>query len=468
MTNGLVWLRGELRLHDNPLLQAAAACDRLLLVYVIEDSQLAPTDWGWPRRHAHRWRFLAQSLQALAEQLEALGQRLLVLCGDSARQIATLVAAHDIDQVFVNDAPGSEEAGQLQRLLKLLDQTLPAGGSKLITSLDNRLYPQLPIAAERWPMSFSAFRRKVEKRLQPQSPCAVITRLPPPLLEDVPVWPQALMQQSQSESLSSPPRFCGGEQAGLQRLQHYLHQGQCILNYKQTRNGMLHNDDSSKLSPWLADGSLSVRHVWAEIERFEADVSANESTYWLKFELLWREYFRWLLQHTGNALFRFVGLRDQPIHGLRAFDRFDQRQHEQFAAWTQGATGIPMIDANMRELQATGYMSNRGRQNVASFLVKDLQLDWRAGAAWFEHLLLDYDVASNWGNWAYQAGVGTDTRARWFNVVEQSRRYDPKTEYISHWCPELAELPIADRFAPWAASTAVPDYPASIMLDPRW
>ena len=458
MTNGLVWLRRELRLHDNPLLQAATQCDRLLLVYVIDAHWQTQSDWGWPRLHAHRWRFLAEALRDLQQRLAQHNQHLLVVQGDAPPLIADLVREHGIERVYVNAAPGSEEAGQVSALQQLL-----GADAALTVTADNRLFHEMPFASDRWPMSFSAFRRKVEKRLQPLAPLAGIKSLPQPLLDNYPDWPEILQR-----AWSKPPRFSGGESAGLQRLQHYLYDAQCILDYKQTRNGMLQTDDSSKLSPWLANGCLSVRHVWAEIERFESEVAANDSTYWLKFELLWREYSRWLLPATGSRLFHFSGLRDRAISNMQAFSHFTRQQQQQFAAWTRGDTGIPMIDANMRELHATGYMSNRGRQNVASFLVNDLQLDWRAGAAWFEHLLVDYDVASNWGNWAYQAGVGTDTRERWFNVVEQSRRYDPQAEYISHWCPELADLPLAQRFAPWTAATPPADFPVPMLVDARW
>jgi len=131
-------------------------------------------------------------------------------------------------------------------------------------------------------------------------------------------------------------------------------------------------------------------------------------------------------------------------------------------------TGVPLIDAAMRELAATGYMSNRARQNVASFLVKDLGQDWREGAAWFEYQLIDYDAASNWGNWAYQAGTGTDTRDRWFNVVGQSRRYDPGAEYLAHWVPELRALEPVNRFMPWRASDPPPGYPEPLVTNERW
>ena len=163
---------------------------------------------------------------------------------------------------------------------------------------------------------------------------------------------------------------------------------------------------------------------------------------------------------TGTALFRPAGLAERPPPS--------RPDPERLAAWREGRTGVPLVDAAMRELAATGYMSNRARQNAASFLVKDLQQDWRAGAAWFEHHLIDYDVASNWGNWAYQAGTGTDTRERWFNVVGQACRYDPDGDYLAHWLPELAELPAAARSAPWTHPEAPAGYRRPLVLDPRW
>jgi len=261
-------------------------------------------------------------------------------------------------------------------------------------------------------------------------------------------------------STTSTGLLVGGERAGRERLVDYVFRRRLVVDYKQTRNGMLSKDDSTRFSPWLANGCLSARRIWSEVERFEAEVEANDSTYWVRFELLWREYFRWLMDATGSALFRRSGLADG-APGCRP----DAARLE---AWREGRTGLPLIDAAMRELNATGYMSNRARQNAASFLVKDLQQDWREGAAWFEHQLIDYDVASNWGNWAYQAGTGTDTRDRWFNVVGQARRYDPDAEYIGHWLPALRDLEPTDRFMPWKAATPVADYPSPLVEDARW
>ncbi len=196
---------------------------------------------------------------------------------------------------------------------------------------------------------------------------------------------------------------------------------------------MLGADYSSKFSPWLALGCLSPRFIYEQVKEYEAERLKNDSTYWLVFELLWRDFFRFICAKHGNQIFRQSGLQ-----GIRIPWKEDW---ERFRLWREGLTGFPLVDANMRELAATGFMSNRGRQNVASFLTKNLGINWLLGAEWFESLLIDYDVCSNWGNWNYTAGVGNDARGfRYFNIPKQSRDYDPKGDYIRHWLPELASI----------------------------
>ena len=172
-----------------------------------------------------------------------------------------------------------------------------------------------------------------------------------------------------------------------------------------------------------------------ELKRYEAKEGANDSTYWIFFELLWRDYFRLMAKKYGNLIFFKGGIKENP-------DPMLTNNKKAFRRWAEGRTGVPFIDANMRELNATGFMSNRGRLNVASFLVKDLKVNWQMGAEYFESLLLDYDVASNWGNWNHVAGVGSDPREdRYINILSQARRYDPKGNFVKYWIPELADLP---------------------------
>ncbi|MGB0521302.1 MAG: FAD-binding domain-containing protein, partial [Flammeovirgaceae bacterium] len=176
---------------------------------------------------------------------------------------------------------------------------------------------------------------------------------------------------------------------------------------------------------WLANGSISPRTIYWKVREFEAQIRKNDSTYWLIFELIWRDFFKYISMKYGNRIFQ--------IGGILARDYTWDTNEQKVQAWMQGTTPEPFVNANMLELKHTGWMSNRGRQNVASYFAKEWCLDWRIGAAYFESLLLDYDVHSNYGNWMYVAGVGNDPRDRKFNVRLQAERYDAQGNYQSHW-----------------------------------
>jgi deoxyribodipyrimidine photo-lyase len=195
--------------------------------------------------------------------------------------------------------------------------------------------------------------------------------------------------------------------------------------YKKTRNGLLGKKYSSKFSLWLAFGSISPVSIYHEVKKYEKEVTKNDSTYWLIFELIWRDYFKYISMKHGNAIFKLGGLLQKDYTW-----KINQKYVQQ---WIDGATPEPFVNANMRELALTGFMSNRGRQNVASFFAKEWHLDWRIGAAYFEAMLIDYDIHSNYGNWMYNAGVGNDPRDRKFNVAWQAERYDPSNKYQKTW-----------------------------------
>ena len=212
--------------------------------------------------------------------------------------------------------------------------------------------------------------------------------------------------------------FRGGENAALARIKNYFFDSQLVRDYKNSRNGLVGTEYSTKFSPFLAFGNVSPAWILQELKKFEEQVVKNDSTYWVFFELLWRDYFIFISRDYGFHLFDPKGMQKKEIYW--------KNNDDLFLAWSSGQTGIPFVDAAMRELKATGFMSNRARQNVASFLVKDLGLDWTLGAEWFEANLLDYDPASNYGNWQYVAGVGNDPVAgRYFNVIKQAIDYDP-------------------------------------------
>jgi deoxyribodipyrimidine photo-lyase len=216
----------------------------------------------------------------------------------------------------------------------------------------------------------------------------------------------------------------GGESRALAHVSEYL-TPPWPDRYKQTRNALQGQHTSSHWSPWLATGALSVRAVWAALQQYEQAHGNNEGTYWLWFELLWRDNFRFLHLQHGRQLYAARGLSQcpRPSHFPKDFQR-----------WCDGNTGEPIVDAGMRELAATGFTSNRMRQIVASYLVHDLACDWRAGAAWFESQLVDFDVYSNQGNWLYVSGRGTDPRqGRRFNPAKQTQDHDPQGRYRHVW-----------------------------------
>ena len=251
-----------------------------------------------------------------------------------------------------------------------------------------------------------------------------------------------------------------GEAAGLERLECWMFTHDRLQHYKQTRNGMLGESYSSKFSPWLATGCLSARTVVAETLRYEAERTANESTYWLRFELLWREYFRLYLLKHGPALFQ----RGGPAQSRLRWS--DPPGH--FEAWRNGCTGVPLIDANMIELARTGFMSNRGRQIVASFLAKNLDVDWRRGARWFEHCLIDYCPTPTGTAGPTRRGEGESPWLPRFRRRRQAANYDPEGDYIAVWLDEsIAAQPIEQRMR-WLRSGGADRRASSIWPTRRW
>lgn len=443
MRRVLLWFKQDLRLDDHPAVQAALDADRLLPLYVFDPALLRPCAYGNRRLGVHRARFLLESLAALDGELRQRGSGLLVLQGDPAQLVARLAEQLDLDEVLTLEEIAPEERAQLAALRANL------GAASLRELPANHLLrvEELPCALQQLPRVFSQFRVQVEQRLPVFQPRPAPTRLPA-LPDNAHAYFAALPSLSQLglgeplNVLNSAFPFAGGEPAAQARLRDYLWLSQGVRHYKETRNGMIGSEYSSKLSAWLANGGLSARRVVAELRRHESQYGRNESTQALWLELLWRDFFRWTLVRHGAALFR--------AGGLKATTAAPRQLDERFDLWCQGRTGMPLVDACMRELANTGFMSNRGRQVVASYLINDLQQDWRHGAAWFEEHLLDYDPASNWGNWAYLAGVGNDPRQqRLFNALRQARQYDPDAAYVSLWLPELRGVPQHLRHTPF-------------------
>ena len=199
-----------------------------------------------------------------------------------------------------------------------------------------------------------------------------------------------------------------------------------MSTYKLTRNGLIGEDYSSKFSPWLANGSVSVKYIFKSLKEYEKEVEKNDSTYWLYFELIWRDFFKYVSMQHKDKFFNKDGIYGE--------DKEWSDDQDILLNWINGKTNEPFVNANMIELSQTGFMSNRGRQNVSNYLTKELKIDWRIGAEYFESMLIDYDVHSNYGNWLYNAGIGNDSMPfRKFNPKLQSERYDPDKLYEKIW-----------------------------------
>ena len=439
----LIWYRNDLRLHDHEAIeQAREQKAKIVPVYCFDERHFQTTSFGFPKTGAFRAQFLIESVIDLRNSLQKLGSNLVVRMGLPEQIIPSLAQQFQVDAVYYHREVTAEEVAVEKRLSKALSRI----NVEVNTFWGATLYhpDDLPFKIGQIPELFTHFRKQVEKKSEIYLPFFAPKKLPKlPEIEigEIPKLKDLGLEKPKLDS-RAVLNFKGGETAGIARLKEYFWENNCLKEYKETRNGMLGANYSSKFSAWLAHGCLSPRFIYEQVQEYETERVKNDSTYWLIFELIWRDFFRFICAKHGNKIFYSSGLQGINIPWQEDWKRFE--------LWQQGKTGYPLVDANMRELAATGFMSNRGRQNVASFLTKNLGIDWRMGAEWFESLLIDYDVCSNWGNWNYTAGVGNDARGfRYFNIPKQSKDYDRKGNYLRHWLPELKEIPGTQIHEPW-------------------
>lgn len=426
----VVWFRQDLRLHDNEALcEALAHADEVIPIYVFDERNTSgKTSFGFRKTGKFRTKFLIESVADLRQSLQQRGIDLIVRIGKPEEEVFKLAQEVKSSWVFCNKEPTHEEA----LVQNALEKNLWSIGQELRFYRGKMLYytQDLPFPVAQTPDIFTNFRKEVEKVIPVRQPLPTPEQFAAwsvrPHLGEMPTLSAFGYDDFEADSRTAFV-FKGGETAALQRLQYYFWDSNLVKTYEETRNGLLGGDFSTKFSAWLAQGCLSPKYIYAELQRYEAKRGSNKSTYWVFFELLWRDFFRLMGKKYGKKLFCKGGILGHETKRL-------SNDWNKFQQWADGKTGEPFIDANMAELNATGFMSNRGRQNVASYLVNDLKVNWQMGAEYFESLLVDYDVCSNWGNWNYVAGVGNDPRdERYFNPVTQAKRYDPHGDYIQHW-----------------------------------
>ena len=431
----VVWFRQDLRLADQPaLLAAMAGGARVLPVYVLDDTI------AWPLGGASRW-WLHGSLAALGAALGAAGAPLVLRRGPAAEIIPAL--AREVGAGVVH-AGIAHEPGWRKADAAVL-RALQADGRRLALHRTSTLIDLDRIRSKTGTVygMYTPFARAVEETGEPEDPRPAPARiesagaLDPDALDD---W--GLLPTKPDWAAGLRATWSPGEAAAQTRLERFV--GDAVARYGTGRN-LPGEDGTSMLSPHLHFGELSPRTVW-HASRREGE-GRDHHTY--RRELIWRDFSAYLLWHHPTL----PELPLRPAFGRLAF-RDDPAG---LAAWRRGRTGVPIVDAGLRQLWQTGWMHNRVRMIAASFLVKHLLMSWQAGEAWFWDTLVDADLASNAASWQWIAGTGIDSQPffRVFNPVTQGQKFDTDGGYVRRFVPELARLPARHVHAPWTAPASV-------------
>ena len=391
----LIWFHKDLRTYDHEILNWVTSQNHEAIGVVFS-----------PLKNSGEKKliFWNETVSELKISLTRLNIPLLILTDHPLKLIPEIVREHKIDEVMTHRRFNKRE----QEFIHILRNQLPVsvtekGDLTLFSSVDGELLSLRDLRP------FTKFKNFVTSNWQ----------VPPPLSNP--------KNENYFLSLTNSPQ--GGESAGLHRLKNYLWDTKSVLHYHETRNGLLKWDDSSKFSPWLAWGTLSPRFIYQELIHLKKVLGPSDGIDALIYELIWRDYFKFLANIQGKSFFEQQGLSEKKLEIIS--------DSEVFNRWCRGETSEEFVNANMKELYLTGWMSNRGRQNVASYLAKKLKLDWTLGAQWFESQLIDEDTENNYGNWQYLAGVGTDPRDRIFDIKRQSSLYDPEGVYQNLWSQKI-------------------------------
>ena len=416
----LVWFRNDLRIHDNEiLLEATRKADKVLPVYCFDPYYFQHNALGVPKTGSFRARFLLEAVADLRKNLQAYGAELVIRTGNPAEILPQLAEQYQVNEVYHHREVAYEETG----ISEQVEAALWKMRLNLKHFIGHTLYHKedLPFPIKDIPDSFAVFKKKVERdsNVRPcvPTPEHIIT----PEIPDAGELP-TLQQLGLDEPVDDPRAtnyFQGGETAALVQLHKYFSQSDPAVKPKGSRNSSVNN--SSKLSPWLAVGCISPRQVYWEIFKHNQDSYAQTASL-LKLELLWRDYFRFMFKKHGQ---KFIKSKTDSDAQAPATNEFD------FLKWANGETGVPFVDACMHELNATGYICNPCRQIVAAYLVHELKADWTRGAAYFEEKLIDYSPASNWGNWAFIAGVNDAKESKYTIAAMQPK--DAASDFVNTW-----------------------------------
>jgi deoxyribodipyrimidine photo-lyase len=433
------WIRRDLRLTDNAAfhaaLDAAGAAGSVIPTFII--------DPAFSRSSARRKDFLFEGLHALDKDLRARGSYLLIRSGEPFASLKKLLSETKAEAIFAEEDFTPYARKRDEKIAHFLPLDLIQGQTVH--------HPVSVLKSNGKPYTVYTPYSKVWKSKLPAS----LTLLPAPEQ----ITTRAGIPGEPLPKYRVSPLFPAGEQEALVRLEEFLHQR--IYAYSENRDRM-DLEGTSALSPYLRFGMLGLRQAVQSARR--ALSGAKNAAYkrsaetWLT-ELIWREFYIQILYH-------FPHVSKTAFNPSLANIPWRNNESE-FEAWKEGRTGVPIVDAAMRQLKEIGWMHNRARMIVASYLVKDLLIDWQRGEAWFMENLLDGDLAANNGGWQWTAGTGTDAAPyfRIFNPVLQSAKFDPNGEYIRKWVPQLRKLDTRDIHAPWEKGIKVNGYPERPIIE---
>jgi deoxyribodipyrimidine photo-lyase len=424
----LVWFRNDLRIHDNEiLLEAIRKADKILPVYCFDPFYFTKSASGEPKTGNFRARFLLESVADLRKNLRAHGAELIIRTGNPAEILPQLCEEYQVNEVYHHREVAYEETG----ISEQVEEALWKIKLNLKHFIGHTLYHKedLPFPIKDIPDSFAIFKKKIERDSNVRPCTDAPGEINIPVITDAGEIP-TLIELGLDEPVDDPRaniKLVGGETEALKQLQNFLSNIQ-QANPKTGKNNAS-SSVASHLSPWITIGCISLRQVYWEVLK-TGNFQHNNGP--LILELLWRDYFRFMFKKHGQ---KFIAAKNDDN-----VSDFAENQDELFDKWKSGTTGTPLVDAIMHELNATGYINNYSRQITAGYLVNTLKVDWTKGASYFEEKLIDYSPASNWGNWAFIAGIGNDPRDnRYFNIARQTGELETKGDFIDTWLCNTAK-----------------------------